>query len=164
MARHLASLAFALSVVGCGPSTIGDLARPAIVVVVDEAGGFCSSTYAVDASNGVWLETGCGSSSGLVAQTPIDASARAELDALMDATLALPDDPGCELPNPSTRRYRFVRTLPGTDEWPEVRQCEPDVPADAQELVRRLEALVVRDADGGAVGGTDAGAPTDAGS
>ena len=73
----------------------------------------------------------------------------------MDRVLELPDDPACELPSPSARRFRIVRTLAGSDEWPETRECEPTVPADARALVARAEALVGADRDGG--GGGDAG-------
>lgn len=159
MLRRLALLSFVAIACGCGPKTINDLTRPALIVIVQEPGGFCSSTYAVDAVDAVWLETGCESSSGLIAQgVTIEASDRAELDALMDEVVMLSDDPGCEVPTPSGRRYRFVRTLvSGASE--EVRQCDPSVPASALELVRRFEALVGRSTDGG----TDAGAPPDAG-
>ena len=148
---------FALALVGCGPQTIGDLGRPALIVIVQEPGAFCSATYAIDAADGVWLETGCESSSGLGATgRTLTGAERAELDALMDRVLELPDDPACELPSPSARRFRFVRTLAGTDEWPETRQCEPTVPADARALVARAEALVGADrGDGGERG--DAG-------
>lgn len=142
--------AIALISIGCGPQTIGDLDRPALVVIVQEPGGFCSATYAIDAADRVWLETGCESSSGLGATgRTLSAAERAELDALMDRVLALPDDAACELPSPSARRFRFVRTRPGTDEWPETRQCEPTVPADVAALVARAEALVGADADAG---------------
>src|SRR5690606_8420320 len=116
--KRLAFLALALT--ACGPQTIGDLGRPALIVIVQEPGGFCSATYAVDAADRVWLETGCESSSGLGATgRTLSAAERAELDALMDRVLALPDDSACDLPSPSARRFRFVRTLPGTDEWPD---------------------------------------------
>lgn len=141
---------FALIAAGCSPQTIGDLDRPALIVIVQEPGGFCSATYAIDAADRVWLETGCASSSGLgaIGRTLTEAE-RAELDALMDRVLALPDDRGCEPPSPSARRYRFVRTVPGTDEWPETRQCEPSVPADVALLVARAEALVGAELDAG---------------
>ncbi len=127
---------------GCAAQTVGDLPRPAIVVTVVEAGGFCSSTHVIDADGRVWLEMGCERSSGLVLQErSVSAAERAELDALLDRVLALPDDPGCEVPSPSARRFRFRRTLPGTDAWPDSRQCEPSVDADARELVLRAEAL-----------------------
>lgn len=143
-------LLVALALAGCGPQTIGDLGRPALVVIVQEPGAFCSATYAVDAADQVWLETGCESSSGLGATgRTLTGAERGELDALMDRVLELPDDPACELPSPSARRFRFVRTLPDTEEWPETRQCEPTVPADAALLVERAEALVGADADAG---------------
>lgn len=147
---RLAPVVCVFALLGCGPSTIGDLPRPALIVIVQEPGGFCSAAYAVDASDRVWLETGCASSSGLVAQDrSVTDAERAELDALMDSVLAEPNDPGCEVPSPSARRFHFVRTLAGTDAWPDTRQCEPAVPADALELVRRMEALVGRVGDGG---------------
>ncbi len=146
--------AVALLALACAPQSIGDLPRPALVVTITEAGGFCSATYVVDATNQVWLETGCARSSGLVRQERVLAeSERAELDALMDRVLALPDDPGCDSPSPSGRRYRFARTTPDGDDWPEVRQCEPSVPADALELAARAEALVDGVADAGAADG-----------
>lgn len=141
----------AAALLGCAPASIGDLPRPAIVVTVTEPGGFCSSTYVVDADDAVWLETGCERSSGLVRQErAVSPAERAELDALLDRVLALPDDPGCAVPSPSARRFRFRRTLPGTDEWPDSRQCEPTVDADARELVSRAQALA-------APSGADAG-------
>jgi hypothetical protein len=159
--QTLLVLASAASLVACGPQTLGDLGRPALIVIVQEPGGFCSATYAVDSDDRVWLESGCESSSGLHATGRVlTAEERAELDAHMDRVLALPDDAACELPSPSAERYRFVRTLPDTDEWPETRQCEPTVPADAVRLVAEAEALV--GADGGVA---DAGGDTrDAGS
>ena len=148
MRRALAALG--LLAAACGPRTIGDLPRPALVVTVTEPGGFCAATYVVDAEDRVWLESGCGRSSGLIVQDRgVSAGERSELDALMDRVLALPDDRGCEPPSPSARRYRFVRTVPGTDEWPETRQCEPSVPADVALLVARAEALVGAELDAG---------------
>lgn len=148
--RFMHVVAALVALVGCGPQTIGDLPRPALIVIVQEPGGFCSATYAVDAENHVWLETGCASSSGLGATgRVVTSAARDELDALVDRVVALPEDPACELPSPSARRYRFVRTVPGTDEWPQTRQCEPTVPADAARLADRFEALVGTEPDAG---------------
>lgn len=144
----------ALALIACGPQSIGDLPRPALVVTVTEGGGFCAATYVVDADDQVWLASGCETSSALVRQERVvSASERAELDALMDGVLALPADPGCDAPSPSARRFRFVRTLPGTEEWPESVQCEPTVDADTRELVLRMEALVATSGDGGTADG-----------
>ncbi|HEY8432274.1 MAG TPA: hypothetical protein VIL20_28070 [Sandaracinaceae bacterium] len=149
MSRAPAALGL-LVAAACGPQTLGDLPRPALVVTVTEPGGFCSATYAVDADDRVWLESGCASSSGLrLQQRTVSEDERAELDALMDRVLALPDDPSCTVPSPSARRYRFVRTTPGGDDWPEKRVCEPGVDPDASALAERMRELAVGPADAG---------------
>lgn len=143
---------------GCGPSTIGDLSRPALVVVITEPGEFCSSVHAVDADGAVWRQASCGDTDAFVRlATTVSAGERATLDAQMDRVLALGNDPDCESPSPSGRRYRFVRTLAGTNEWPEARQCDPAVPTDALDLAAALELLTSPPTDAGLDAGQDGG-------
>jgi hypothetical protein len=138
--------------IGCGPQTIGDLSRPALVVVVTEPGAFCSSTYAVDADDSVWRAESCGSNGGLVRQN-VDAVDRADLDARMDVVLALSDDADCDAPGPSATRYRFERTVAGAGAWPVIRQCDPGVPVEARALAETMRLLASPGADAGADAG-----------
>ncbi len=157
MRRALPALLFLVLVAGCGPSSIGDLARPALVAVVTEPGGFCSTTYALDGSGTLWLADGCSTDGSLHAHGSVSASDRSELSTAMDQLLAMPDDPACDPPSPSARQYRFSRTAAGTSDWPETRLCGPSLPDAARTFVRRLAI------DDGLDGGTDAGSPPDAG-
>lgn len=127
----------------CGPSRFEDLPRPALVVIVGEPGGFCTSVFAVDANDAVWSSNGCGEDSGTLqrAAMRVSGAERAELDRMMDEVLALSDDPECGIVSPSGSRYRFVRTAAGTSTHPETRQCDPGVPLVARELAARMRAL-----------------------
>ncbi|MFK7986137.1 MAG: hypothetical protein AB8I08_08900 [Sandaracinaceae bacterium] len=140
--RHSVSLFALLALSACAPQSLEDLPQPALVVVVTEGGGFCSGVNAVDASGTPWRENGCMErSSGFTPRERlVDDATRAELDALMDTVLALPDDGDCLVPSPSARRYRFVRTGGGEGAG-ETRQCEPGVAEPARELAGRLEML-----------------------
>ncbi|MCB9591383.1 MAG: hypothetical protein H6719_01515 [Sandaracinaceae bacterium] len=157
--NRFVALAFLLA--ACEPSTYSDLDRPTLAVVTVERGGFCSSVHAVDSAGVVWAAGSCGEESGsLMRRTQtVGADERATLDARMDEVLALGDDPECDLPSSTGRRFRFVRTLAGGGE-DDVRICEPGVPLVAVQLADRLESLV---SPAGVDAGTDAGAVDDAG-
>lgn len=131
---------------GCAPQSIEDLSQPALVVVITEGGGFCSGVHAVDDSGTPWRENGCleGSSGLTPRERVVDDAARAELDALMDMVLTLPEDGDCVVQSPSARRFRFVRTGGGEGAG-EASQCEPGVAAPARELANRLEELSAPD-------------------
>lgn len=146
-----------LLTVGCGPQSIGDLSRPALVVVIIEPGGFCAATYAIDRDDTIWEESGCGESSGFQRQEAVEFD-RADLDARMASVLEFADDADCDAPGPSAYHYRFERTEPGTDEWPRVRLCDPGVPLEALSLAEDMRQLASPIADAGADGG-----PSDAG-
>ena len=149
--RSALGLALLFGVAGCSPGSYEDVARPALVLTISEAGGFCSSVHVVDANGVVWTGGGCGDTSRSLEQTArrVSAADRAPLDDAMDEVLALSSDPECDLTSPSGRRYRFLRTLAsgGADE---VRQCEPGVPLAAARLAGQLEALGAGTADAGA--------------
>lgn len=143
MSRSLHLVVLAALLTACGPGSFSDLGRPALVVVVTEGGGFCSSVFAIDASNAVWASTSCGGSASAleVRDMSVDAAVRAELDAQMDEVLLLGNDPECDIVSPSGRRFRFLRAVPSVADPPEVRQCEPGVPLVAVRLAQALEAL-----------------------
>lgn len=148
-----------LLLAGCSPGSYTDLSKPALVVVITEVGAFCTSVYAVDADNRVWASGGCADSIGSLERRDmaVNAALRAELDAQMDEVLMIADDPECDLPAAAGRRYRFLRTIDGTDDPPEVRQCEPAVPLVAVRLAAALEALAAPDTfDAGSDAGDDA--------
>lgn len=146
-------LCFAALAAACGPGSIEDLSAPAIGVSIREGGGFCTALYGVDGAGRAWRARDCGSGGGLEPISTVVADAeRAQLDAMMDEVLALPDDPECELTSPSDRAYRFVRTGEAASE---VRQCGSGTPPVALELARRLEELADPPADAGS--GADAG-------
>lgn len=155
MTRRLV-VSFALLAAACDPGSYGDLARPAIAVVIVEPGGFCTSVHAVDAEGVVWGSGGCGEGVGSLARRgEVGADVRGELDASMSEVLGLTDDPECALPSAGARQYRFVRTRPEGGE-DDVRQCEPGVPLVAVQLAERLEGLAAAPLP-------DAGPPSDAG-
>ena len=143
------------SLLGCDPHGIGDLSRPALVVVVEEGGAFCSEVHAVDADGAVFYTRTCGGAeNGLTRrERRVSEAERAELDRAMDAVLALPDDPDCALVSPSGRRFRFVRAEGSEDAWVDTRLCEPGVPLVAQDLYEAMRAISAPPiADGGSVG------------
>jgi hypothetical protein len=157
-ATLVSSMLLGAALLGCEPHGIGDLARPALVVVAEEGGGFCSEIHAVDAGGAVFYARTCGGSdNGLVRrERTVGGAERSELDAAMDAVLALPDDPDCALVSPSGRRFRFLRAEGSEDAWADTRLCEPGVPLPALDLYERMRAIAAPPAG-------DAGAAADGG-
>ena len=130
----------ALILFGCAPQSVDDLPSPALVLILSEGGGFCASVSTVDADGTVWSESGCEErSSGFVRREHrVEAAERAELEALMDEALMLPDDGDCMVVSPSGNRYRLRRT---GDSAGETLQCDPGVAASVRELANRLATL-----------------------
>ncbi|MCC6877143.1 MAG: hypothetical protein IT378_22755 [Sandaracinaceae bacterium] len=130
-------------VAGCSPGGVADVPRPAIVVYVDEGGGgLCASVFAVDSQGTLWSSSDCGSGGRPWAiRATVGDAVRAELDAELDAVLALPEDTDCATPTWTGRRYRFRRALPGTQDWPEKELCEPGIAPAGQALADRIATL-----------------------
>jgi hypothetical protein len=138
--RHLVWLPL---LAACGSLSFGDLPRPALTLYADPSGdGACTSSFAVDATGAVWSGRSCGADvRPLTTTTRADSATIADLSSRFDALLTLSDDADCEAPTLNGARYRFRRTVPGTETWPSKQFCEPGVDAAALDLSDRIQRL-----------------------